>query len=113
MPRHARWRALVDAAAAVRSTDPSTVESALEHLGGQRRWLTPLAYAAGTVAVVFDGVLLLVRNWRLTLLQLVPAAWIWAMTWNLKSHLLANRDLSTSISTPAAIGVLIAAQVAY
>src|SRR5206468_3763409 len=72
MPAESRWRSLVNAAAAVRSTDPASVESALKDLGGRRRWLTPLAYAAGTVAVVFDGVLLLIRNWRLTLLQLVP-----------------------------------------
>ena len=62
MPAESRWRALVNAAAAVRSTDPASVESALKDLGGRRRWLTPLAYAAGTVAVVFDGVLLLIRN---------------------------------------------------
>src|SRR5438093_12382477 len=84
MPAESRRRALVNAAAAVRSTDPASVESALKELGGRRRWLTPLAYAAGTVAVVFDGVLLLIRNWRLTLLQLVPALWISAMTWNLR-----------------------------
>src|SRR4051794_31920862 len=34
-----RWRALVDAAAAVRSTDPARVESALTEFGGRRRWL--------------------------------------------------------------------------
>ena len=56
----------MNAAAAVRSTDPATVESALKQLGGRLRWLKPLAYAAGTVAVVFDGVLLLIRNWRLS-----------------------------------------------
>jgi len=62
------------------------VESALSELGRRRRWLAPLAYAAGTVAVVFDGVLLLIRHWRLTLPQLFPAMWIWAMTLNMKNH---------------------------
>ena len=74
--RQLRWRALAHAVGAVRSTDPANVESALKDLGGKRRWLAPLVYAAGTVAVVFDGVLLLLRNWRLTLLQLFPAMWI-------------------------------------
>jgi hypothetical protein len=113
LPPQSRWHALVHAAAAVRSTDPGTVESALRDLGGRRRWLAPLAYAAGTVAVVFDGVLLLIRNWRLTLLQLFPAAWIWVMTWNLKNHTLANPDISTGISVLVAVGVLLAAQIAY
>ena len=65
------------------------------------------------MAVVFDGVLLLILNWRLTLLQLLPAAWIWAMTWNLKNHTLANPDITTGISILIAVGILLAAQVAY
>jgi hypothetical protein len=99
--------------AAIRSTDPATVESALKNLGGRRRWLVPLVYAAGTVAVVFDGVLLLLRNWRLSLLQLVPAVWIWTMTWNLKHRTLANPSISIGISIPIAIAILLAAQTAY
>jgi hypothetical protein len=113
LPPQSRWHALVNAVAAVRSTDPSSVEAALTDLSGRRRWLTPLAYAAGTVAVVFDGVLLLVRNWRLSLLQLVPAAWIWAMTWNLKNHSFANPSISTGLSILVAVVVLLTAQAAY
>jgi hypothetical protein len=113
MPGRSRWQTFVRAAAAVRSTDPATVEAALAGLGGRRRWLAPLAYGAGTVAVVFDGVLLLIRNWRLSLLQLVPAAWIWVMTWNIKHHSLANAEISTGASILIAVGVLLAAQTAY
>ena len=103
----------MNATAAVRSTDPATVESALKDLGGRRRWLAPLVYAAGTVAVVFDGVLLLLRNWRLTLLQFFPAAWIGVMTWNMKNHLLSRPTFSTSDIIPVAVGVVLAAQIAY
>ena len=92
---------------------PSQVESALKDLGERRRWLAPLIYAAGTIAVVFDGVLLLLRNWRLTLLQLVPAAWISVMTWNMKSHLVSKPSISTGVSIAAAVGVVLAAQLAY
>jgi hypothetical protein len=108
-----RWQALVRAIAAVRSTDPATVEAALKDLGSKRSWLGPLAYAAGTVAVVFDGVLLLLRNWRLTLLQFFPAAWIWVMAWNMKHDLLSRPTFSTSVVIAIAVGVLLAAQVAY
>jgi hypothetical protein len=108
-----RWQALAHATAAVRSTDPASVEAALKDLGGRRRRLAPLVYAAGTVAVVFDGVLLLLRNWQLTLLQLFPAMWIWAMTWNMKNHLLSKPTFSTSVVVVIAVGVLLAAQVAY
>jgi hypothetical protein len=108
-----RSSALVRAVEAVRSTDPAEVESALAQLSGKRRWLKPLAYAAGTVAIVFDGVVLLLRHWQLTLLQIVPACWIWVMTWNLKGHFLSNRHLPTNIGPVAAIGVVLAAQLAY
>jgi hypothetical protein len=111
--RRGRWRALAGVVAAVRSADPATVESALGDLGARRRWLAPLAYVAGTVAVVFDGVLLLIRHWRLTLLQLFPAFWIWAMTLNMKNHLVSKPSVSTSFAVLAAVLVLLAAQVAY
>ena len=111
--RQSRWRSLVRAAAAVRSTDPATVESALTDLARRGRWLKPLAYAAGTVAVVFDGVLLLIRHWRLTLLQLVPAAWVWIMSWNLRNHMLASSRVSTASSIAIAVAVLVTAQTAY
>ena len=92
---------------------PRHVESALKDLGGRRRWLAPLVFAAGTVAVVFDGVLLLLRNWRLTLLQLFPAVWISVMAWNMKNHLLSKPTFSMSEVIPVAVGVLLAAQIAY
>jgi hypothetical protein len=51
--------------------------------------------------------------WRLTLLQLFPAVWIWVMAWNMKTHLASKSTFSTSAVIAAAIGVLLAAQVAY
>src|SRR4029077_19580940 len=62
--------------------------------------------------VVFDGVLLLLHNWRLTLLQLFPAVWIWGMTYNIR-HRVLSETTSTSVALAAAVGVLVAAQVAY
>ena len=111
-PRKAA-RALRAAVAAVRSTDAATVEVTVRELGRRRRWLVPLAYAAGTVAIVFDGVVLLVRNWRLTLLQLLPAAWIYVMTWNLRTHLLQGNELDPAVGPAVAVAVLITAQAAY
>ena len=113
-PGRARHAGAVRAAiAAVRSTDPATVEVTVRELGQRHRWLVPLAYAAGTVAVVFDGVVLLVRNWRLTLLQLPPAVWIYVMTWNLRTHLLQGNGLNPAVGPIVAAGILVAAQVAY
>lgn len=106
-------RALRDATAAVRSTDPASVEATVRELGRRRRWLVPLAYAAGTVALVFDGIVLLIRDWRLTLLQLLPAVWISVMTWNMRSHLLQGNELDPAVGPVAAVAVLVTAQLAY
>ena len=37
--------------------------------------------------MLFDGVKLLFSNWRLTLVQVLPAMWIWAAMYDLKLHL--------------------------
>lgn len=111
--RRSRMHALVDAVAAIRAADPDQVQVALQGLARQRRWLTWLAWAAGTIAVVFDGLVLLVRNWKLTLLQVVPAAWIYVMTWNLKSHFLDGRGVPTEVTPGLAAGVVLVAQLAY
>ena len=113
MRHDSRWQAFVHAAAAVRSTDPARVEQAVSELSGRRRWLRPLVYAAGTIAIVFDGVRLLIQNWRLTLLQLPPAVWIWVMSWNLRTHALSNKDLSLDHVGLIAAGIIIGAQVTY
>ena len=47
-------------------------------LSRTRRWLAPLALAVGAFAMLFEGVKLLFTNWRLTLIQVLPAMWIWA-----------------------------------
>jgi hypothetical protein len=111
--RRTRRESLKRAVAAVRATDATRVESALTDLGGRRRWLTPVVFAAGAVALVFDGVVLLLQNWRLTLLQALPAIWIWVMTWNLKTNFVTKPTISTGFAIIAAIGVVTAAQVAY
>jgi len=108
-----RWATLVAATKAVRSTDPARVQQLATDLSGRSRVLTPLAYVAGTLAVVFDGIVLLFKSWRLTLLQLVPAAWIYAMTWNIRSHLLARRHPPLSHVELIAAVALITPQLAY
>jgi hypothetical protein len=98
---------------AARALDPASLQEELQRMGRSRRWLAPLAYAAATIAVVFDGVLILLRNWRLLLLQLVPAAWIWVMTRELKAHVFAGQELPTLYADLVAAGVLVVAQIAY
>jgi hypothetical protein len=112
--RHRSWaHDLVRAVVAIRATDPARVQAALTDLAGRRRWLTWLAWAAGTVALVFDGLVVLLRNWRLTLPQLLPAVWIGVMAWNLRTHVLEGREVPDAATPAVAVAVLLIAQVAY
>ena len=42
--------------------------------------------------MLFQGVKLLVTNWRLTLVQVLPAMWIWLAMLDLKAHLLRGKS---------------------
>ena len=42
--------------------------------------------------MLFDGVKLLLTNWRLTLIQVLPAMWIWAAMFDLKVHVLHGKS---------------------
>jgi hypothetical protein len=101
------WHAFVRLAEAVRLADPTEVEKAIRQFGETRRWLTPLAYIAGGFALLFDGLKLLVLNWRLTLIEIVPAIWIWFTTWNIKVHFLKGRELNI-VRGPVALALAVA-----
>jgi len=48
----------------------------------------------GAVALLFDGIRLLVTHWRLTLVQILPAMWIWLVTFDLKVHVLRGHSFN-------------------
>lgn len=68
------------------ASDPADVARLLERAGARHRVLLPLALAGQTLESVIHGLLLIVRNWRLMLVELVPAVWIGAITWNWRAH---------------------------
>ena len=45
------------------------------------------------LAMLFEGLKLLFSNWRLTLIQVLPAMWIWAAMVDLKAHVLHGKSL--------------------
>ena len=77
---------------AVRDSDDAAVEQAVLQLSRSRRLFAPLALGAGAVVMLFDGVKLLVTNWRLTLVQVLPAMWIWLAMLDLKAHVLRGKS---------------------
>src|SRR3954447_1370953 len=75
---------LVDAVKAVADADPEQIEATARRLGASRRYLTPVAWVAGMLVLVVRGIKLLFTNWRLLLIELVPATWVWVTLWDLR-----------------------------
>src|SRR5580693_10247528 len=92
---------------AVRDNDRAAVEEAVVRLSRSRRWLAPLALAVGALAMLFDGVKLLFTNWRLTLVQVLPAMWIWAAMLDLKAHVLHGTTFHV-LTGPVVIPIVVA-----
>lgn len=89
---------LIATAHAVADADPDQIEAQARLLGESRRYLAPIAWAAGAVVLLVRGVQLLVLNWRLSLIELVPAAWVWLTMWDLRRDVL-RADLFRDITT--------------
>ena len=97
--------------AAIRDNDERKVEKAVLQLAGTRKIFAPLALAVGAFVTLFSGLRLLVTNWRLIPVQMLPAKWIWAMTVHLKAHALrrcVERGIAEEGNLQAALGTLLA-----
>ncbi len=77
---------------AIRTGDDAMVERTVLALSRRSRWLAPLALLVGAFAMLIQGVKLLFTNWRLTLVQILPAMWIWAAMLDLKAHALHGKE---------------------
>jgi uncharacterized membrane protein len=77
---------------AVNDSDQDTVDEVITRLSHSRRWAAPLALTVGALGMLLVGVKLLFTNWRLTLIQVLPAMWIWAAMYDLKVHLLRRES---------------------
>ena len=77
---------------AIRENDEHKVEEAVLQLARTRRIFAPLALAVGAFVMLFNGLRLLVTNWRLMLIQALPAMWLWAATFDLKVHVLRGKE---------------------
>jgi hypothetical protein len=93
---------------AVRDSDRAVVDEMIMRLSRSRPWLAPLAFAVGAFAMLFDGVKLLLTNWRLTLIQVLPAMWIWAAMFDLKVHVLHGKSFHVLIGPAIVIPIVIA-----
>jgi hypothetical protein len=76
---------------AIETNDADKIEAAVLRLSQRRRIFGPLAFAVGAFVLLFDGLRLLISNWRLTLVQVVPATWIWLAMYDLRAHVLHGK----------------------
>ena len=97
-------------ARAILDSDEATVEEAVLRLSRSRRLFAPLALAVGAVIMLFDGVKLLFSNWRLTLIQVLPAMWIWAAMYDLKAHVFYGKTYHM-VTGPARVAIVLAVTV--
>ena len=79
---------------AIQDNDEAKIEEAILRLSESRRVFAPLAFAVGAFAMLFNGLKLLVTNWRLTLVQILPAMWIWLAMFDLKAHVLHGKSFT-------------------
>jgi len=98
-------RRLVDG---IRDGDDAQVEQTILKLSERSRWLAPLALVVGAFVMLFQGVKLLVTNWRLTLVQILPAMWIWLAMLDIKLHVFRGKEfhiIRGPLLIPAILGV--------
>ena len=79
---------------AIQDNDEARIEEAILQLSESRRVFAPLAFAVGAFVMLFNGLRLLVTNWRLTLVQILPAMWIWLAMFDLKAHVLHDKSFT-------------------
>jgi hypothetical protein len=77
---------------AVSEGDEEMVERIVLRFSEKHRLARPLAFVVGGLAMLFNGLKLLFSNWRLTIVQILPAMWIWLAMFDLKVHVLHGKS---------------------
>jgi hypothetical protein len=78
---------------AIESTDEAKIEAAVVRMSESHVLLRPLAFAISAFVLLFDSLRLILTNWRLLLIQLLPALWIWLAMGILRAYVLYDQDL--------------------
>jgi hypothetical protein len=89
---------------AVRDADDGVATEVVSSLSRSQRLLAPLALGVGGIEMLFSGVRILVSNWRLLLVQVLPVAVVWWAMYDLKAHVLSGHSLP-SVQGPILIPV--------
>jgi hypothetical protein len=93
---------------AIQEDDEAVVEQ-IVRLSRSRRLFAPLAFTVGAFAMLLDGLKLLIANWRLTLVQVLPAVWIWLAMYDLKARVLHDKsfpELRGTVLIPLGLAIV-------
>ena len=78
---------------AIEGTDEAKIEEAIVRMSESHVLLRPLAFAISAFVLLFDALRMILTNWRLLLIQLLPALWIWLAMGILRAYVLYDQDL--------------------
>ena len=101
---------------AIDRADEAWIATTVNDLARSRPWLAPLALAVGGVTMLVAGLRILFSNWRLTLVQVLPAMWVWLAMYDLRLHLLRGNslpDLRGPVLIPLALAVIAGTVASY
>jgi hypothetical protein len=93
---------------AIQEEDEAVLEG-IVRLSQSRRLFAPLAFTVGAFAMLLDGLKLLLTNWRLTLVQILPAVWIWLAMFDLRARVLRDKSfpaLRGPVLIPIALAIV-------
>jgi hypothetical protein len=93
---------------AIQEDDEAMAEQIMR-LSHSRRAFAPLAFTVGAFAMLIDGLRLLLSNWRLTLIQILPAMWIWLAMFDLRARVLRGKsfpELRGPVLIPIALAIV-------
>ena len=99
-----RGRALIRA---IREGDDKEIETSVRALSQSRRIFAPLVFGVAAFVMLFQGLRLLFSNWRLMLVQVLPAMWIWVAMLDLKVHVLKGSEFRSWRDSAALLWVVL------
>src|SRR5438270_12228208 len=118
--RGRRWAILADRIGslvhAIQENDERKIEEAILRMSESRRLFAPLAFLVGAFVMLFNGLRLLVSNWRLTLVQILPAMWIWLAMLDLKARTLHGKTFNVlrgPLLIPIVLGIVMLTVVSF
>jgi hypothetical protein len=91
---------------AINENDEDAVERAVIALSESKRIFAPLVFVLGAFVMLFQGLKMLFANWRLLLIQILPAMWIWVAFLDLKLHVFKGKSFHEYTGWPVIVGVL-------